>query len=173
LRLNADFLQDAAAVKQAVSCCRNLRCAKFGKCGRVESVQVDDERLVAAGLSAMSGWEKLRSLRLEDPLEVVPGRPFWEALGGFSKLQDLRVQINSPEVEEPQRTEVLCLEGCRRLRHLVIDLRADNAPIVVHGFRSWKLKLHSTVRTAKSVCLLRNMHVAYAARVCRANLFSS
>jgi hypothetical protein len=139
-------------VQQAGSCCPNLRYAKLGKCGRVESVQADDERLIAAGLSAIQvGWSQLRMLRLDDPLPgVIPGRPLWEALGGFSALGYLRIQINSPWADEPEAAHVLCLEGCKELRHLEIDVRAVNAPVVSNGFRSWKLELHSTVRAAMS-----------------------
>lgn len=56
---------------------------------------------------------------------MIPGSSFWQALGRFSALHDLRIQINSPGAEQPEDNHVLCLEGCRRLRHLVIDMRAD------------------------------------------------
>lgn len=157
LVISADFLKDAAAVQQAGSCCPNLRYAKFGKYGREESVHLTEEQLIAEGLTAMSGWAKLRTLRLEDPLQVVPGLCFWQALGSFSALHNLRIKINSPGAEEPEHSHVLCLEGCRKLRHLVIDMRADDGEYEEFGFRSWKLELHSTVRATMPVCLLFNM----------------
>jgi hypothetical protein len=173
LRLGADFLQDAEAVEQAGVCCPNLRYAKFGKlpkryrCYRWHNAQADEEEVnqddeeaedwLADGLSAMAdGWKNLRMLRLNNPLQTVPGWFIWEALGKFSQLHDLRIQIELPEAEQPEEYDVVLLEGCKELRHLFIGVRAD-APWEDDAFRSWRLHMKSTVRAAKSVCwLLQN-----------------
>jgi hypothetical protein len=150
VELSADFLKDAAAVQRAGSCCPNLRFAKFGRCGRVHDDDATEERLIAEGLTAAQvGWPQLRTLCLEDPLGAAPGALFWQALGGFSALRDLRISINSPEAEQPAASHVLLLEGCRRLWHLVIDMRADDGPVEPYAFRSWKLELHSTAPRGK------------------------
>jgi hypothetical protein len=181
LRLNADFLQDAAAVEQAGICCPNLHYAKFGKLPERyhwQGAQADEEEdnqddeeaeaWLAEGLSAMADrWKNLRMLRLTNPLQTVPGWPFWDALGQFSQLHDLRVQIELPEAvaEQPEEHDVVLLEGCKELRHLFIGVRADE-PWEDDAFRSWRLHMESTVRAAMLLCLLRSMLPRLAGQIC-------
>jgi hypothetical protein len=121
LFVSADFLRDATAVRQAASCCPNLREVRVDKSyyRTIAWGSPAEDARVAAGLAAMRGWAGLRQLQLgcEKPWPNLPGAQFWQALGGLTQLTELYVHLP----QQPHAWDLQPLTGCRGLETLQLE----------------------------------------------------
>jgi hypothetical protein len=119
---SADLLSTPAAVRQAGSCCPNLRSLMLGssRASYKTRWEAGEAATVADSLSALSTLGSLHLLRLNQVWPRMPA-PLWQALGTLSQRTTLEVYRPYGASETPMNfvaNDVLHLTGCKALRSL-------------------------------------------------------